>query len=80
MHYVYLLQSAVDRRRHYIGCTDNLRARIARHNAGQNSSTARGRPWVLTVYLAFADEGLARAFERYLKSGSGRTFAGRHFR
>ena len=80
MHYVYLLQSAVDRRRHYTGLTDNLRARIARHNAGQNPSTARGRPWVLTGYLAFADAKIARAFERYLKSGSGRTFAGRHFR
>jgi len=80
VHYVYLLQSAVDHRRHYTGFTDNLRARIARHNAGQNPSTARGRPWVLTGYLAFADAKIARAFERYLKSGSGRTFAGRHFR
>jgi hypothetical protein len=33
MHYVYLLQSAVDHRRHYTGFTHNLRARLASHNA-----------------------------------------------
>ncbi|MFM9029288.1 MAG: GIY-YIG nuclease family protein, partial [Opitutaceae bacterium] len=32
MHYVYLIQSAVDNRRRYTGFTHNLRARIASHN------------------------------------------------
>jgi hypothetical protein len=31
------------------------------------------------VYTAFADETAARAFERYLKVGSGHAFANRHF-
>ena len=30
-------------------------------------------------YFAFAGEAKAREFERYLKSGSGKTFANRHF-
>ncbi|MFM7749734.1 MAG: GIY-YIG nuclease family protein [Opitutaceae bacterium] len=79
MHYVYLIQSAVDNRRRYTGFTHNLRARIASHNTGQNQATAQGRPWHLVSYFAFAAETKARAFERYLKSGSGRTFAHRHF-
>jgi hypothetical protein len=29
--------------------------------------------------IGFADEGRAIAFERYLKSGSGRAFAKKHF-
>jgi hypothetical protein len=29
--------------------------------------------------MEFADERTARRFERYLKSGSGRAFAKRHF-
>ena len=79
MHYVYLLQSAVDHRRHYTGFTHNLRARLASHNAGQNQSTVQDRPWRLVSYFAFADETKARYFERYLKSGSGNTFASRQF-
>ena len=79
MHYVYFLQSGVHDRRHYTGFTHNLRARLASHNAGQNPSTVQGRPWRLVSYFALADETKAREFERYLKSGSGRTFAKRHF-
>jgi predicted GIY-YIG superfamily endonuclease len=79
MHYVYLLQSTVDHRLRYTGFTDDLRFRLAAHNAGQNPSTVNGRPWNLIAYLGFADETRARAFERYLKSGSGKTFAQRHF-
>jgi putative endonuclease len=71
MHYVYLLQSAVDHRRHYTGFTHNLRTRLANHNADQNQSTVNGRPWRLVSYFAFADKTKARTFERYLKSGSG---------
>ncbi len=79
MHYVYLLESGIDNRRHYTGFTHDLCARLARHNAGQNQSTIHGRPWRLVSYFAFVEETKARDFERYLKSGSGRTFASRHF-
>ena len=78
MHYVYLLRSVSEPERSYTGCTRNLKARLASHNAGQNPSTACGRPWQIVAYVALRDEERARAFERYLKSGSGRTFAKRH--
>jgi hypothetical protein len=41
--------------------------------------TARYRPWQLHVTIELPDEQRAIDFERYLKSGSGRAFAKRHF-
>ena len=77
MHYVYLLQSLAYPEQRYIGLTANLEQRLAAHNAGQSSHTAKYRPWKIASYLAFADEAKAVAFEQYLKSGSGRAFAGK---
>lgn len=79
MYYVYILESLAEPTRHYVGYTTDLKARLATHNAGGNLSTAPFRPWRLENYTAFSSEPKARAFELYLKSGSGRTFARRHF-
>jgi predicted GIY-YIG superfamily endonuclease len=77
-HYVYLLQSERFPDRHYVGLTTNLQSRLAKHNAGGNPHTAPFRPWVVQTATAFTDQSRAAAFERYLKSGSGRAFAIRH--
>jgi putative endonuclease len=77
MHYVYILQSQSGEHR-YVGVTADLRDRLARHNSGQVPHTSKYLPWALQTYVAFPDESKAHAFERYLKSGSGRTFAKRH--
>jgi putative endonuclease len=79
MHYVHVLTSLVEPQRHYVGFTSDLKTRLNRHNSGQNSSTAPFRPWVIAAYFAFPSVTKAQSFERYLKSGSGRTFAKRHF-
>jgi len=79
MHYVYLLESLGNPDIHYVGFTADLKARLASHNAGQNASTALNRPWSLAGYFVFPNERKAHNFEKYLKSGSGRTFAKRHF-
>jgi len=63
----------------YIGVTHDVRSRLAAHNAGRCPHTARHRPWQLHVSIELPDEQRALAFERYLKSGSGRAFAKRHF-
>jgi len=39
----------------------------------------RDRPWHLLVSLEFRTAEAAGQFERYLKTGSGRAFAKRHF-
>ncbi|HEU4678814.1 MAG TPA: GIY-YIG nuclease family protein [Terrimicrobiaceae bacterium] len=75
---VYMLRSDREPSRHYTGLTSNLERRLRWHNAGQNVDTARDRPWSVVVSFAFGNETIARKFERYLKSGSGREFAKRH--
>ena len=76
---VYVLRSETDPSRHYVGLTSNLARRLACHNAAQNTHTAKLRPWRVLVALEFEHEETAARFERYLKRGSGRAFALRHF-
>jgi putative endonuclease len=74
MKYVYILES-LNFEHFYIGITDDLRTRLAKHNAGEVPHTSKFRPWRLKTYIAFSDEKQAVAFEKYLKSHSGRAFA-----
>ena len=62
----------------YIGSTCDLRQRLKQHNEARSPHTAKFRPSLL-AYVAFAEEKTAIAFEKYLKSGSGRAFINRHF-
>jgi putative endonuclease len=80
MKYFYLLESINFPGESYIGLADDLRKRLAAHNAGQSLHTKKFKPWRLVTYLAFSDEAKAIAFERYLKSSSGRAFAKKRLR
>ncbi len=75
MHYVYLIQSLNDPPQKYIGLTTDLKQRLQAHNAGESPHTRKFRPWELVTYIAFTDEMKAKAFELYLKQGSGHAFA-----
>ncbi len=75
MHYVYLIRSINYPDQKYIGLTDNLNARLKKHNEGGSPHTAKYKPWKLQTYLAFSTRKQASSFEEYLKSGSGRAFA-----
>ena len=75
MRYVYILRSETDPDRFYTGITGDLRVRLAKHNAGDVLHTSKYRPWRVNTYIAFSDDAKALAFERYLKSASGRAFA-----
>lgn len=79
MKYVYVLESEVGGEHYYVGLTDDVPARLIKHNAGGVRHTAKFRPWRLKNMVGFANEERAIAFERYLKTGSGRAFAKRHF-
>jgi putative endonuclease len=59
----------------YVGLGDDSRARLAKHNAGEVPHTSKYRPRQLNTYVAFSNEERAVAFEKYLKSDSGRAFA-----
>ncbi len=75
MKYVYVLRSLAVPDHHYTGVTDDLRKRLAKHNAGEVPHTSKYKPWQLKTYVAFSDEKQAFAFEKYLKTASGRAFA-----
>ena len=77
--FVYILRSDADPNRYYTGITSDIEERLRWHNSGPSGVTVRNRPWSLVVWLQFADGRLASEFERYLKTGSGRAFAKRHF-
>ena len=77
--FVYILRSENNPERRYVGLTSDVPARLSAHNAGQNPSTARWKPWVVDVCVEFRTEAVAARFEKYLKSGSGHAFAKRHF-
>jgi len=76
---VYVVRSDVDRARHYVGITNNVRDRLEWHNHGPSGHTVSHRPWSLVVSMEFPTEKAAVRFEQYLKSGSGRAFTKRHF-
>ena len=79
MFYAYILRSVIHPEQRYIGSTRDLRKRLEAHNSGNVPHSSRYKPWKLETYIAFESEEKARAFEAYLKSGSGHAFASRHF-
>lgn len=75
MRYVYILESAATAEHYYVGMTENVAARLDKHNAGAVPHTAKFKPWRMKTYVCFSDDVQAAAFEKYLKSASGRAFA-----
>jgi len=78
LHYVYILRSVENPKQIYIGSTNDLRKRLAQHNAGKSIHTNKFKPWIIETYFAFSTLEIAENFEKYLKTGSGRAFAARH--
>jgi predicted GIY-YIG superfamily endonuclease len=76
--YVYMLQSIGHAERFYVGLTKSLSDRLRSHNAGRCSHTRKFAPWRIETAIAFRDKSKAVAFEKYLKSHSGRAFAVKH--
>jgi putative endonuclease len=78
-YYIYILTSEIDKTRHYTGFTQDLEKRLMAHNNGQVPHTAKYRPWYIETAVAFHSHKKATAFEKYLKSHSGRAFISKHF-
>ena len=72
--YVYILESIAGEN-FYIGFTEDLQARLKKHNEGGVPHTVKHRPWRIKTAVAFTEKERASNFEVYLKSSSGRTFA-----
>jgi putative endonuclease len=72
MYYVHVLLSLEDSH-FYIGFSENIKKRLADHNAGRNTSTKPRRPFELIYYGAhFSKEGALRR-EAYFKTTKGKT-------
>lgn len=76
MYYVYSLKCKDG---YYIGCTDDLKNRIDRHQKGHVPATKDRLPISLEFYIAIQDKYKAFELEKYFKSGSGRAFINKHF-
>lgn len=74
MYIVYVLLSIKDPSKYYIGITQNLEERLAKHNNSQSGYSKQYAPWELETYITFKNRFLAQKFEKYLKSGSGHAF------
>jgi len=77
--YVYRLRSLSRSGEFHTGLTADLPGRLQTHNEGGVPHTRKFRPWEIDAAFAFRSREKAAAFEAYLKTGSGREFARRHF-
>jgi len=77
-HYVYIIESEKDGKP-YTGYTTDLNLRLKQHNSDESAYTKGKGPWRLKWYSSFVDKEKALSFEKYLKSGSGYTFARKRF-
>lgn len=78
-YYVYILQSTKFKETFYTGFTADIKKRLAKHNNGEVISTSKFKPWIIKNAFAFTEKEKALAFEKYLKSHSGRAFTKKHF-
>ena len=78
-HYVYLLTDVATETHFYTGVTEDLESRLQKHNAGEVPHTSKFKPWRIKTAIAFDAKEKAYAFEAYLKTHCGRSFAKRHF-
>ena len=74
MYYVYIIKSIQFPEIIYVGYTLDINARLKTHNCGDSIHTAKYKPWELIWYCSFSNKVQAMAFEKYLKSHSGRAF------
>ena len=78
-HYVYILVDEATGTHFYIGCTEDLKSRLEKHNKGDVPHTSKYKPWRIKNAIASENREKAYAFEAYLKTHCGRAFAKRHF-
>ena len=79
MFYTYILRSLSHPEQRYISSTADLKSRLAKHNAGEVPHTSKFKPWRIQTAIAFDGKERACAFEKHLKTGSGREFTKCHF-
>ena len=54
--FVYILRNHEIQPKHYTGITADVKRRLAEHNAGACTHTAKHRPWFVDVVIEFPNE------------------------
>jgi putative endonuclease len=73
MQYVYVLRSKKDNQL-YVGCTHDLKKRLAEHNSKKVPATSDRTPLEMIHYEAFSNKYDAFFREKWLKTGWGRKY------
>ena len=67
MYYVYILYSE-KHDKYYIGQTDDVKARLERHNNGLENFTSKYIPWILVGFITKPTRAEAVVLEKKLKN------------
>ncbi|QQG42472.1 MAG: GIY-YIG nuclease family protein [Candidatus Giovannonibacteria bacterium] len=67
---IYIIQSLVNDR-YYIGHTEDINKRVAKHNAGEVKSTKYGKPWKIIHLEEYSSRSEAYQRELEIKSYKG---------
>ena len=73
MFYTYILQSTKSGH-YYVGHTNDIEARLERHNTGKVTATKNKGPWIVASYEIFETKTEANSRELYIKSMKSRVF------
>ena len=67
-YFVYLIVSK-NKQKHlsYVGYTNNLKMRLAKHNASKGAKFTRGRKWILAYSMSYDSKSKAMIEEYKLK-------------
>ena len=66
--YVYLIITKVKNKTiSYVGYTNNLKKRLAKHNASEGAKFTRGRKWILAYSMSYDSKSKAMSEEYKLK-------------
>ena len=69
MFFVYILKNGSGK--HYMGCTNNLRNRLIKHNSNKNKYTKNKGPWEIIYFEKINDKKIAFAREKQIKKHKG---------
>ena len=68
VYYVYLIKTLKgQRKKSYVGYTNNLKRRIFKHNSNTGAKSTKGYKWVLVYKKRFFSKQKALSFEYKLK-------------
>ena len=76
--FVYILRSLKDSKKTYVGFTTRLDGRLVEHNDESQIYSRRYAPWECVTHIAFSNKDSALAFEKHLKTPSGKAFIQKH--